>query len=192
MNNIRTSCLAVLPIIALLSYQSSYAADSGTSELNIQGTAQPVCRMPGPASDGDGSNTSVQSVNITVANLINPNDATLQPWQATLRYTDVMCNYSAALRLKSTKGGLKVIGNVPTPVGGNFLTHVDYTAIATWGAVSPLVLDTAVQQDQEVMMAVTGANKADLVLQLQSPGSNLPVVEGQFQDTLTLKVGPSV
>ena len=119
--------------------------------------------MPGPSSDGDGSNTSVQSVNITVANLINENDASLQPWQATLRYTDVMCNYSATLRLKSTKGGLKVIGNVATPVGGNFLTHVDYTAIATWGAVPPLVLDTAVQQDQEVTMAVAGANKADLI-----------------------------
>ena len=188
----RISCLAVLPIFALFSYQTSYAADSGASELSLEGTAQRVCRMPDPSNEGNGSNTSIQSVNVTVANLINEQDASLQPWQATLRYADVMCNYGATLRLKSAKGGLKVVGNVATPVGGNFLTHVDYTAIATWGAVTPLVLNTAVQQDQEVTVAVPGANKADLVLQLQAPGSNLPVVEGQFQDTLILTVGPAV
>lgn len=192
MNKVRTSCLAALPIIVLLSYQSSYAAESGASELSLEGTARRVCNMPTPSSDGDSSNTSVQSVNVTVANLINEQDASLQPWQATLRYADVMCNYAANLRLKSTKGGLKVIGNVATPVGGNFLTHVDYTATATWGTAAPLVLDTAVQQDQQVMMTVPGANHADLVLQLQAPGSNLPVVEGQFQDTLILAIGPAV
>jgi hypothetical protein len=192
MNKISVSYLTALPIIMLFSIQSSYAAESGASELSIEGTAQRVCRMPGPNSEGGGSNTSVQSVNVTVENLINEQDASLQPWQATLRYADVMCNYGATLRLKSTKGGLKVIGNVATPVGGNFLTHVDYTATATWGEVTPLVLNTAAQQDQEVTMVVAGANKADLVLQLQAAGSNLPVVEGQFQDTLILTVGPAV
>lgn len=188
----RISCLVALPIVALFSYQSSYAAESGSSELSLEGTAKRVCRMPDPSNEGSGSNTAVQSVNITVANLINEQDATLLPWQANLRYADVMCNYGASLRLKSVRGGLKIVGNVATPVGGNFLTHVDYTATATWGAVTPLILNTAVQQDQEVMVVVPGANKADLVLQLQSPGSTLPVVEGSFQDTLILAVGPAI
>lgn len=192
MNKISTSFFAALPIIALVSSQSSYAADSGVSELGLEGTAQRVCRMTDPNSEGGGSNTAVQSVNVTVQNLISEQDASLQPWQATLRYADVMCNYGATLRLKSTNGGLKIMGIVPIPVGGNFLTHVDYTATATWGAATPLVLNTAVQQDQEVTRVVPGANKADLLLHLEAPGSNLPVVEGQFQDTLILAVGPAV
>ena len=81
------------------------AADSASTALQIKGTAQPVCRMPAPSATGQG-NTAVSNLTITVQNLINQQDSTVQPWTATLAFADVMCNYAAVLSLRSQNGGM--------------------------------------------------------------------------------------
>jgi hypothetical protein len=167
------------------------AADSASGELQLRGTAPRVCQMPDPTAVNSG-NASVQSMTITVNDLVNQQDSTIQAWQASLNYAGVMCNYSATLSLRSLNGGMKIVGPAVQPVGGTFLTQVNYTATAKWGNLSDLILNTAANGTDPVSLQSTGPNKADLLINLNTPASTVPLVEGQFQDTLIIKVGPSV
>jgi len=167
------------------------AADNASGELQIRGTAPRVCRMPDPTAVNSG-NASVQNMTITVNDLVNPQDSTIQAWQASLNYPGVMCNYSATLSLRSLNGGMKNVGPAVQPVGGTFVTQVNYTATAKWGNLADLILDTGANGTDPVSLQSSGPNRADLLITLQTPASTTPLVEGQYQDTLIIKVGPSV
>lgn len=175
----------------LCGMEPAKAADSASGELQLRGTAPRVCQMPDPTAVNSG-NASVQSMTVTVNNLVNQQDSTIQAWQASLSYAGVMCNYSATLSLRSLRGGMKIVGLAPQPVGGTFLTQVDYTATAKWGNLPDLILNTASNGTDPVSVVSPGPNKADLLVSLNTPASTAPLVEGQFQDTLIIKVGPSV
>jgi hypothetical protein len=167
------------------------AADNGSGELQIRGDSDRVCQMPDPTAVNSG-NASVQSMTITVNDLVNPQDSTIQAWQASLRYPGVMCNYGTTLSLRSLNGGMKSVGPAVQPVGGTFLTEVNYTATAKWGNLADLRLDTATNGTDPVSLEAPGPNQADLLISLQTPASTTPLVEGLFQDTLIIKVGPTV
>jgi hypothetical protein len=185
------SVLCAIGYAALFLTPATYAADSASSELTISGTSPQICQMPDPSATNTG-NASYTNAEITVTNLVNPQDATVQSWSASLNYTEVMCNYAAVLSLKSQNGGMTVIGTQTTPVGGQFLTKVDYTATAKWGSLSELVLNTSSDGVEPVSLQTAGANKADLTVDIETDASNIPLLEGQYQDTLIIKVGPSV
>lgn len=183
--------LLLMSATMLCSVGVAKAADSASGELQIRGTAPRVCQMPDPTAVNSG-NASVQSMTITVNDLVNQQDSTIQAWQASLNYAGVMCNYSATISLRSLNGGMKIVGPAVQPVGGTFLTQVNYTATAKWGNLADLTLDTAAKGTDPVSLQSPGPNKADLLINLQAPASATPLVEGQFQDTLIIKVGPSV
>lgn len=185
------STALVLLTGVLLSTHAATAADSASGELQMRGTALPVCQMPDPTAVNSG-NASVQSMTITVNDLINQQDSTIQAWQASLNYAGVMCNYGATLSLRSLNGGMKIVGPSEAPVGGSFLTQVNYTATAKWGSLPNLTLDTAANGIEPVSIQSLGPNKADLLISLQTLSSTSPLVKGQFQDTLIIKVGPSI
>jgi len=167
------------------------AADNASGELQIRGTAARVCQMPDPTAVNSG-NASVQSMTVTVNDLINQQDATIQAWQASLIYTGVMCNYGATLSLRSLNGGMTISGPAVQPVTGTFLTKVNYTAIAKWGNLPDLTLDTAAKGTDPVSLQLLGSARADLLINLQTPASTTPLVEGLYTDTLIIKVGPTV
>jgi hypothetical protein len=180
-----------LTALVLCTISAAEAADSASGELQVRGSAARVCQMPDPTAVNSG-NASVQSMTITVNDLVNQQDSTIQAWQVSLNYPGVMCNYGATLSLRSLNGGMKIVGPAVQPVGGSFLTQVNYTATAKWGILADLTLDTAANGTDPVSLQAPGANQADLLVSLQTPASTTPLVEGQFQDTLIIKVGPSV
>ncbi len=190
-SRVRLGLLSAVLSVGCLGTHVAQAADSASGELQIQGTAPRVCQMPDPTAVNSG-NAAVQSMTITVADLINQQDATIQAWQASLNYPGVMCNYGATLSLRSLNGGMKPVGPAITPVSNQFLTQVNYTATATWGTLANLVLDTAVNNTDPVSLVSPGPNKADLLVTVQTPASTNPLVEGQYQDTLIIKVGPTI
>lgn len=185
------STISILFAGILASVNAAAADDSASGELQLRGTAPRVCQMPDPTAVNSG-NASVQSMTVTVNDLVNQQDSTIQAWQASLNYAGVMCNYGATLSLRSLNGGMKIIGPVTQPVGGTFLTQVNYTAVAKWGNLADLILDTGTNGIEPVSLQSPGPNKADLLISLQTLASTTPLVEGQFQDTLIIKVGPSV
>lgn len=182
---------ALTGLMATSSTAPADAAGSASTELQIKGTAQSVCRMPAPNAT-DQANTAVSNLTITVQNLINQQDATVQAWNATLGFTDVMCNYAAVLSMHSQNGGMTPVTPATQPVAGQFLTRVDYTATANWGSLNSLVLNTATQHDTPVSVQAAGANRGDLTVRLETTPSTIPLVQGEFQDTLVIKVGPSI
>lgn len=183
--------LLLIAASAWCSAGSARAADSASGELQLRGTAPRVCQMPDPTAVNSG-NASVQSMTVTVNSLVNQQDSTIQAWQASLNYAGVMCNYSATLSLRSLRGGMKIVGPAVQPVGGTFLTQVDYTATAKWGNLPDLILNTASNGTEPVSVLSPGPNKADLLININTPGSTVPLVEGSFQDTLIIKVGPAI
>jgi hypothetical protein len=188
----RSYCrLALILSSMCLGAHSAQSADSASGELQIQGVAQPVCLMPDPTAVNSG-NASVQSMTVTVNNLIDQQTARIQAWQASLNYPGVMCNYGATLSLRSLNGGMKPVGPTLTAVGGTFLTQANYTATATWGTLPNLVLNTASNGTDPVSLVSPGPNLADLLVSIQSPASTSPLSEGTYQDTLIIKVGPSI
>lgn len=183
--------LACLAACVVLAAHAAEAADTGSGELQIRGTAIRVCQMPDPTAVNSG-NASVQSMTITVNDLVNQQDATIQAWQASLNYPGVMCNYGATLSLRSLNGGMKIVGPSVTPVSNQFLTQVNYTATAKWGTLADLVLSTSTNGTDPVSLVSPGPNKGDLIITLQTPASTAPLVQGEYQDTLIIKVGPVV
>ncbi len=182
---------AVAGFMSTSCFTPAGAADSASTELQIKGTAQSVCRMPAPNAT-DQANAAVSNLTITVQNLINQQDATVQAWSTTLGFTDVMCNYAAVLSMHSQNGGMVPVTPITQVVGGQFLTRVDYTATANWGSLNSLVLDTASQNDTPVSVQAAGANRGDLTVRLETQASTVPLLKGEFQDTLVIKVGPSI
>lgn len=185
------NAILLLSAAVFFAASSANAADNASGELQLRGTSVRVCQMPDPTAVNSG-NASVQSMTITVNDLINQQDATIQAWQASLIYSGVMCNYGATLSLRSLNGGMTLTGPAVQPVGGTFLSKVDYTATAKWGNQPNLTLDTAANGTDPVSLQLSGAAKADLLINLQTPASTTPLVEGLFQDTLIIKVGPTV
>ena len=190
-SRLRFGMLSAALIVGCMGSNVANAADSASGELQIQGTAPRICQMPDPTAVNSG-NASIQSMVITVADLVDQTDATIQAWQASLNYPGVMCNYGATLSMRSLNGGMKPVGPAITPVSTQFLTQVDYTATATWGTLADLTLDTATNGTDPVSLVASGPNKADLLVTVQTPASTNPLVEGQYQDTLIIKVGPTI
>jgi hypothetical protein len=175
--------------VSLASIGQAHAADTGTSEFTIQGTAQPVCDLSPPAAQTQ-DNVNVEGTSITVTNLINQNDATIQPFTATIKFDQVMCNYSAYVTIASANGGLQPVNAPNTAVDGSgeFLTHVDYTVNATWGSVTLPQLNTASGLNT-VQELASGPNQADLIVTIATPGSAMPLAQAEYLDTLTIQIG---
>jgi hypothetical protein len=169
----------------------AHAADGASGEIQLKGIAPRVCQMPDPTAVNSG-NASFQNMAVTVNQLLNEQDSTVLAWQASLNYPGVMCNYAATLSLRSLNGGMKPTGPALQVAGGAFLTQVNYTATAKWGTLADVTLNTATNGVEPVSIQSPGPNKGDLTITLQTPASTTPLITGQFQDTLIIKVGPAV
>jgi len=176
-------------ILPLLASKQAYADDSASSEFVITGTAQPVCKISAPVSSTP-NNALVNNQTITVSNLINQNDATVQPWSVTFTFEQVMCNYNAFVRISSDSGGMARVGGFDPAVAGSgeFLNHVNYTVAANWGAIVLPTLDTA-GVETFVQHQIGGANQANLNLVISAQASTTPLMQGTFQDTIRINVG---
>ena len=175
--------------VALLCAKPAAAEESASSEFIIEGTAQPVCHVSPPTSS-NANNVSFSGSTITVNNLIDQNDATVQPWSVRLQFAQVMCNYNASVTIHSENGGLVPVDTVDNVVAGSgeFLTRVDYVIDANWGTVTLPQLNTASGQ-LTTQEEAGGPNQADLILVISMPGASKPLVQAQYQDTIKIKVG---
>jgi hypothetical protein len=180
---------AFIALVLVGTASPAQADETATAEFTIEGTAVPVCKMPPPVASQE-TNAAFSGTAITVTNLVNQADATVQNWKTILTFPQVMCNYSAYISVKSTKGGLYPLEEPDVVVNGsnNFLRRVDYTVIGTWGSIEIPQLNTS-GEPIVVNQISGGPNQADLVLEISTPNSNDPLVTATYQDTLVVQVG---
>ncbi len=163
---------------------------SASQTFTISGTAAPVCLLGTPSPSG--SNNATYAANtITLTQFIDPSTALVNDASMTLNISNAMCNYNAWLSVGSQNGGLKP-GNAPTVLSGSggFLTLVPYTVEANWGTVH-VSLDTTTGINTAKVQA-GGANSGSLSLVFATHKSSLPVVQGNYSDTVTVKIGASL
>jgi hypothetical protein len=196
MPNYNFNCLGIscaMLLAGIIAGGPAAAQQSGTAstEITIKGTADPVCAMTAPVPNGE-VNTSYAQNTITISNFINQTDATVLPSSITLRFPQVMCNTKAKVALTSANGGLVPTTPIADAVAGsgNFLKKVSYAVNGTWGQVSLPTLDTAQNTvpGASVETLAPGANSSELVLTVSTVQGTVPVIQGVYQDTLTVKV----
>ncbi len=187
------SSLLVLQVLAALTLLSPavQAQDSGSTQFTITGTAPKVCALPVPVTTGTASNATFASNTINITQFVDPNTALVTPSNLSLQFPNTLCNYSATVSLQSKSGGL-VSNNASTVASGSgaFLQNVPYIVNASWGSFN-LLLDTSTSKGSTLTAAnqTNGATAGNLTLTIATAASTLPVLQGSYQDTLTLKIG---
>lgn len=186
-------------IALLISAGAAQAADSASSAITIQGVAENVCNIPTAPGTGTPSNITVgastaATTALTITDFINDTTAVANSASITLTFANAMCNYAHNLGLKTTNGGLTQQAGGSTAVGGSgtFLSRVDYTASASFGGVTTSNLVTAGTAAASVSSGVSGANLGDLVVTFSIAAGAVPVLQGTYQDTLTVKIGAAI
>ena len=135
------------------------------------------------------NNATFASNTINITQFIDPNTALVTPASLSLQFPNTMCNYSAKVSLQSKSGGLVASnGSAVANSSGAFLQNVPYTVNASWGSFS-LLLDTSTSKGSTVVGDTSGATAGNLTLTIATAASTLPVPQGNYQDTLTLKIG---
>ena len=176
---------------ATLLSPAAQAQDSASTQFTITGTAPKVCALPAPVTTGTASNATFASNTINITQFVDPNTALVTPSNLSLQFPNTLCNYNATVSLQSKSGGL-VSNNASTVANGSgaFLQNVPYTVNASWGSFS-LLLDTSTSKGSTLTAAnqTNGATAGNLTLTIATAASTLPVPQGSYQDTLTLKIG---
>jgi hypothetical protein len=187
----KSAAVALLAAVGVFA-QAAKADDtsSASQTFTINGTAAPVCLLGTP--NASGSNNATFSANtITLTQFIDSSTALVNDASMTLETSKAMCNYNAWLSVSSQNGGLKPNNATPVLSGsGGFLTLVPYTVDANWGAVH-VSLDTS-SGNTIARVQAGGANSGSLSLVIATHKSSLPVVQGNYSDVVTVKLGASM
>jgi hypothetical protein len=187
---LRKSLTVTLLTLVSMSAEAADDTSSASQTFTINGTAAPVCLLGTPNSGGS-TNATYASNTITLTQFIDPSTALVNDANMTLNISKAMCNYSSWLSLASQNGGLKPTSAPAIASGsGAFLTIVPYTVEATWGTVH-VSLDTA----SGLKTATTeagGANSGSLSLVFATHKTTVPVVQGNYSDTVIVKIGTSM
>ena len=182
--------LALAALAAQAAMEPSRAdTPSASMSFSVTGNAVPVCVL-GAMSAGGGANNATFSTNqISLTTFIDPSTALVNASAMTLQTSNAMCNYNAYVTLTSQNGGL-TSSNASGVVSGTFLTSVPYTVTAQWGSLN-VILDTT-NNNKKVQVPVGGANVGSLSLTFATQKSSTPVVQGTYQDTVTLTIGAAI
>jgi Spore Coat Protein U domain len=186
----------ILPVfsviaITMLFSQVAKAQDSSNAQFSVTGTAPKVCALTSPVATSLANNAAFASNTLTITQFINPNTAHVNASSLSLQFPNSLCNYNAKFSLQSQNGGL-TSATASAISGGSraFLQNVPYTVFANWGSLN-LLLDTSLSNGSAMTASynTNGAISGNLTLTIATAISTLPVPQGTYQDTLTLKIG---
>jgi hypothetical protein len=184
----RLRAITLLALLTQLLCPPAMGAESDSVEFTIEGVATPVCKLP-EITSGDAVNASMSGGTITVSELIDQTNATVKPWSIKVISVGAMCNYNAYIHIESQMGGLRTEApDLAVSGAGTFLDRVDYQMTATWGNLVIDPIDTA-SGGYIISQQSGGPNIGDLVIELKSNGSSVPVIQGQYLDRITIHIG---
>jgi hypothetical protein len=181
----------VMLLLGLCFVSNANASDSASTSIEMTGDAKPVCRLPSPSTQAT-ANASFSGNKMVIEQLLDETNATVKASQVRLTFAGVMCNYNAYLVLSSANGGMTRISGSDDAIAdsGTFLKRVDYKVVANWGTVKIDNFNTAtLPENHTAWVNVGGANSADLGISIITEDGSIPVLQGHYSDTLTIKVG---
>ncbi len=122
---------------------------------------------------------------------INTNSATLKKSSIELLFRGARCNYRANLSIKSVNAGM--VNNHSLRKVSSFLNKIDYTAIASFCGVSTGIntAGTGLPQSSQ-RCSVSGLTPPDLRLNIKTSKGDVPLLAGNYEDTLIIKIGSSL
>lgn len=184
----RYASIAAVVLSFNLLYAGSASADqSGTSEIEITGRAAPVCNLS-TATQTSSSNANFANGLLTIENLIDQGTANVKAASVQITFDYAMCNYKATISIGSQNGGLTPAEAINDP-GNSFLKKVDYTISGSWAGFALPVLNTATNTSGLITKETDGARRGQLVLNISTNDSTIPLIAGQYHDRIALKVG---
>jgi hypothetical protein len=181
-----------LATLAVALCDGAKAQTSGSASITLNGTAVPVCNLPNPATATTGTpvNATYSQNVVTVTQFIDPGTALVLPATLALQFDKAMCNSNATMSLTSKNSGMtQQSGSVIAAGSNSFLQTVPYTATATWAGVT-ITLNTAI--GPTASSSVGGAISGPLTLTFLTQASTTPVVQGAYQDVVTLKLAATL
>ena len=188
--NTKVITLALAALAAQAATEPSRAdTPSASMSFSVTGNAVPVCLLGAMSPGGGAANATYSTNQISLTQFIDPSSALVNASTMTLQTSNAMCNYNAYVTLTSQNGGL-TSSNASGVVSGTFLTSVPYTVTAQWGSLN-VTLDTT-NSNKKVQVPVGGANVGPLSLTFATQKSSTPVVQGNYQDTVTLTIGAAI
>jgi hypothetical protein len=184
-----STVISGLAALSICGCSSAQASDTASTEFEITGTAPPVCRFSQHTTP-NAQNASLDGTMIEINQLLDEINATVKQSKLELTFPNVMCNYNAYLVVSSANGGMQRDqgSDIAVADSGSFLDHVDYKVAAVWGSVAIEDLDTSTGQ-KSAWKEAGGANSADLIVTVTTDQGTVPVYQGHYSDTLTIKVG---
>lgn len=158
------------------------AGDSAQFSVQVTGHVSPSCHW---TTGGTIGNVELAEFTDTNARIIE------QPYA--LELGDMSCNQRASVSLKTLNGGMKYKDKAGAACGpgGNSLC-VNYLATADWNDAS-VTYETDGTQNKTVSSepSSTGGNHAvQVTVTPKKPIGDMPVIAGEFLDTLTVQVSP--
>lgn len=182
--------LLALAAVALPS-TGALADGSASTQFVVNAQAPNVCSMPSPQTTGTAMNATFAGSALNITQFIDPNNASVVASTLSLQYPGTLCNYNTTLSIQSKSGGLVSSNATPVASGaGTFLQNVPYTIQASWGPVN-LLLDTTGSNGSPVLAQTqsSGAISGNLTLTFATAANSLPVPQGNYQDTVQIKIG---
>lgn len=177
----------MLSLSPVLLCAPTIASESDSVEITLQGEATPVCNLPAVVTSNN-LNASMSGGTVSISELVDNTNAWIKPWSIKMTFPGAMCNYNAFIHIESEMGGLKPTTDLNQVVTGTFLEQVDYTVSGTWGNIEINSFDTS-SGTFSVSQQSPGPNQGDLVIELTSAGSNVPLNQGVYRDRVKVHIG---
>jgi hypothetical protein len=173
---------ATVAVAALCGSQAANA-QAAQQDINITATVTKACTVNNVAV---GTPVGTAVIPVSLAGVVNT--AAIVPTGSP--FANVACNAPSNLQLTSLSGGVK---NATAPASG-FTNIIDYTASATWNAVTATVntstVATAVAAEAGTAQAVATANSGNLTVSITPIANALPLIVGSYSDTLRVTLTP--
>ena len=165
--------------IALIAFAAAMALSGSVhaATINANGTAQQIATVGAP----------VGSLNFT--NLLGSDGKVVGSNQGVTFPS--LANYKAKLKISSANGGLTTSdltsAEKTDAQAAGFLTHVDYTASASFGGALPTFTTNGAPISN--FLPMTGLATGSLSLNVAIPNGTAPVAAAAYSDTITVELG---
>lgn len=198
-----TAISAAIAAVMMSYAPVTLAAPSDILKYELEANIGENCYVPAAATAGAITNAAYTPNYIATPNTgggtfnfdlaVNTDTAAMDTSSAPITYAGAWCNYAASISVKSTNGGMTPAAATATlaalTVAGTFAPRIDYTAEMAFCGQTTSLTTTGTAADVSTLMACGGPNIGDLVLTLSTAATTVPLVAGDYEDVLEVKIG---
>lgn len=194
-------------VVALTPMGALHAADTASADLNMSAVAPNTCYIRSITQTGENSeNIAFQGVTqggASVTGSINYGTTLADPVTANARASTInldvsaYCNYAShSVTISSLNGGL--VGDNQSATVGTFHRRITYDATLNWNGAIATLDATGDKTSNQITAASSGntvigpAVNGVAQLRIVTDADTVPLLQGTYADTLTIRFSPSL